>query len=104
MAPSSIAGASIAQIAADRRVHQAFQWLHLQEKRILQWQTEVVSVPAPPFGEGPRAEWLCERFRELGLDDPHLDGEGNAIAVRRGVGSGGRRGRRPAPPPGTAES
>jgi tripeptide aminopeptidase len=63
MASSPPASASIAQIAADRRVHQAFQWLHLQEKRILAWQTELVSVPAPPFGEGPRAAWLCERMR-----------------------------------------
>jgi len=87
---SPAASASIAQIAADRRVHQAFQWLHLQEPRILQWQTELVSVPGPPFGERPRAEWLCELFRELNLADAHIDEAGNAIAVRRGTG-GGRR-------------
>jgi tripeptide aminopeptidase len=81
---SPAASASIALIAADRRVHQAFQWLHLQEQRILQWQTEMVSVPAPPFGERPRAEWLCALFRNLGLDDPHIDEAGNAVASRRG--------------------
>lgn len=80
--------ANVTQIAADRRVHQAFHWMHLQEQRILQWQTELVGVPAPPFGERPRAEWLCERFRELGLGDPRIDEAGNAIAVRRGTGSG----------------
>ena len=48
--------ACVAQLAADRRVHQAFQWLHLQEQRILQWQAEMVGVPAPPFGEARRAE------------------------------------------------
>jgi acetylornithine deacetylase/succinyl-diaminopimelate desuccinylase-like protein len=72
-------------------VHQAFQWLHLQEQRILQWQAEMVAVPAPPFGEGPRAEWLCERFRELGLESPHLDEVGNAIAVQPGTGGSGRK-------------
>ena len=73
--------ARIAQLAADRRVHQAFQWLHLQEQQILRWQTELVSVAAPPFGEGARAEWLCERFREHGLANVGLDGIGNAIGV-----------------------
>jgi tripeptide aminopeptidase len=77
-------------MAADRRVHQAFQWLHLQEQRILQWQMELVSVPAPPFGERPRAEWLCARFRELGLADARIDEAGNAIATRHGSGNGYR--------------
>jgi tripeptide aminopeptidase len=71
----------VAQLAADRRVHQAFQWLHLQERQILRWQTELVSVAAPPFGERVRAEWLCERFREYGLADVTLDEVGNAIGV-----------------------
>lgn len=91
MASPAPAAASIAQIASDRRVHQAFQWLHLQEQRILQWQADLVAVPAPPFGEGPRAEWLCERFRELGLENPHLDEVGNAIASRRGRTAGTRK-------------
>jgi tripeptide aminopeptidase len=91
MASSAPASASIAQVAADRRVHQAFQWLHLQEKRILEWQTELVGVPAPPFGERPRAEWLCERFRDLQLIDPHIDELGNAIATLRGSASSAPR-------------
>ncbi len=73
--------ARIAQLAADRRVHQAFQWIHLQEQRILRWQTELVAVAAPPFSERARAEWLCERFRENGLAEVGLDGIGNAIGV-----------------------
>src|ERR1700758_1234705 len=86
--------ARIAQLAADRRVHRAFRWLHLQEQQMLRWQAELVAVPAPPFGERPRAEWLCERFRELGLDEVYLDGIGNAVAVRKGAGgsdAGARR-------------
>jgi tripeptide aminopeptidase len=76
--------ARIAHIAGDRRVHHAFQWLHLHEQQILRWQTELVSVPAPPFGEGPRAEWLCERFRECGLTEVALDEAGNAIGILKG--------------------
>jgi tripeptide aminopeptidase len=88
---SSAASAAIATIAAGRRVHQAFQWLHLQEQRMMQWQTELVRVPAPPFGERPRAEWLCARFSELGLADPHIDEVGNAIAMRHGSAGAGSR-------------
>ena len=34
---------------------------------MMQWQQELVSIAAPPFGERRRAEWLAERFRELKL-------------------------------------
>jgi len=81
--PTLPAFARVAQLAADRRVHRAFQWLHLHEQQIMRWQTELVAVAAPPFGERPRAEWLCARFRELGLKDVKLDGVGNALGTRK---------------------
>ncbi len=91
MASATPASASIARVAADRRVHQAFQWLHLQEQRIMQWQAEMVAVPAPPFGERARAEWLCQRFRELQLENPHIDEVGNALGSWPGKGSSAQR-------------
>jgi acetylornithine deacetylase/succinyl-diaminopimelate desuccinylase-like protein len=75
--------ARVTQLAADRRVHKAFQWLHLHERQIMRWQTELVSVAAPPFGEKARAEWLCARFQELGLDEIRLDGIGNALGIKK---------------------
>ncbi|HZZ40604.1 MAG TPA: M20/M25/M40 family metallo-hydrolase [Acidobacteriaceae bacterium] len=91
MASPAPASACVARLASDRRVHQAFQWLHLQEQRILQWQTELVRVPAPPFGEAMRARWLCDRFRELGLQEPRIDSVGNAIANLSGTDANPRR-------------
>ncbi|HEX4039460.1 MAG TPA: M20/M25/M40 family metallo-hydrolase [Acidobacteriaceae bacterium] len=91
MASPAPASALIERLAADRRVHQAFQWLHLHEPRILEWQAEMVRIPAPPFGERPRAEWLCERFRELGLGDPNIDEAGNAVATLAGAQADGER-------------
>ena len=85
MASSAPATACIARLAADRRVHQAFQWLHLHEQQIMRWQAEMVAIAAPPFGEQARAEWLCVRFRDLDLGEPHLDEAGNAVATRRGT-------------------
>ena len=82
-APTLPAFARVSQLAADRRVHKAFQWIHLHERQIMRWQTELVRIPAPPFAEGPRAERLCELFRDLGLSDVHTDAIGNALGTRK---------------------
>jgi tripeptide aminopeptidase len=72
----------VTHLATQRRVHQAFQWLHLHERRIMDWQAELVEVAAPPFHEGARAAWLCERFVELGLEQVEIDASGNALGFR----------------------
>jgi tripeptide aminopeptidase len=79
--------ARVAQLAADRRIHRAFQWLHLHEQQIMRWQIELVSVAAPPFGEKARAEWLCARFQELGLEEIRLDGIGNVLGIKNSAHS-----------------
>jgi tripeptide aminopeptidase len=45
----------------------------------------LAGIAAPPFGEGERAAWLAGRFRELELDDVHLDEVGNVFGIRRGL-------------------
>ena len=45
----------------------------------MDWQIALVEVAAPPFQEHARAEWLCERFRELGLQGVEIDASGNAL-------------------------
>jgi acetylornithine deacetylase/succinyl-diaminopimelate desuccinylase-like protein len=74
----------VIHLASQRSVHEAFQWLHLQEPRIMDWQTQLVEVAAPPFQEALRAQWLCERFHELGLQDVHIDASGNALGFLPG--------------------
>jgi acetylornithine deacetylase/succinyl-diaminopimelate desuccinylase-like protein len=70
----------ITNLAADRRVHQAFRWFHLHEPQLRRWQLEFLAIPAPPFAESARAAWFCDRLRDLGLHNPHIDAEGNALA------------------------
>ncbi|MFP5235490.1 MAG: M20/M25/M40 family metallo-hydrolase [Acidobacteriota bacterium] len=70
----------IANLAAKRWVHAAFAWIHGNPKVLLDWQIELCAIPAPPFGEGPRAEWLTARFREIGLTDIATDTAGNVRA------------------------
>ncbi len=74
----------IGQMASLPRVHAAFQWFHLQERKVMQWQQEMVAIPAPPFGESRRAGWLAERFGELGLQQVEIDAEGNVLGVLPG--------------------
>ncbi len=64
-------------------VHRAFHWLHLHQLQLRLWQMDLLSIPAPPFGEAARAAWFVERFVELGLEDVHLDEVGNACGLLR---------------------
>lgn len=77
---ASAAQHRIAHLAQQIAVHRAFHWLHLHQPQLRQWLLDVVRIPAPPFGEQERAVWMLERFRQLGLSNPHLDGAGNALA------------------------
>src|SRR5580658_10398976 len=85
--PGTIAHSAFSRIghlASLPRVHAAFQWFHLHERKTMQWQEEVVAIAAPPFGEGRRAKWLAERFRELRLEEVEIDAEGNVLGCYRG--------------------
>jgi acetylornithine deacetylase/succinyl-diaminopimelate desuccinylase-like protein len=74
----------IGKLASLPRVHAAFQWFHLHDRRLMQWQQELVSIAAPPFGESKRAEWLAERFRELRLQQVEIDSVGNVLGCYPG--------------------
>ena len=44
----------------------------------------ICEVPAPPFGEEARAEFMREKFLACGLAGASIDAEGNCVALRRG--------------------
>jgi len=75
----------VARLATLPQVQSAFSWFLAQEPQIAEWQMRLAGIAAPPFGEGERAAWLAERFRELQLDDVHLDEVGNVFGIRRGL-------------------
>lgn len=75
----------VARLAALPQMQSAFRWFLAQEPQIAEWQMRLAGIAAPPFGEGERAAWLAERFRELHLDDVHLDEVGNVFGIRRGL-------------------
>lgn len=76
----------VARLAASPEVRSAFNWFRLQEPQLTHWQMEMARIPAPPFGESARGEWLAERFREVGLDDVRIDDVGNVFGIHPGFG------------------
>ena len=77
----------IAHLAALSAVRSTVAWFLSQEKRFAEWQLQLAQIPAPPFGEQARADWMLERFLELGLQDVHADEVGNIFGVRPGAGT-----------------
>src|SRR5438309_11694553 len=71
----------IARIAEMRSVHAAFSYLHNQEMEFRRWQRELTEIPAPPFGEAARSQWLRQRFTALGLEDVQVDKLGNVLGL-----------------------
>jgi tripeptide aminopeptidase len=73
----------ISRLAELRPVHSAFLFLHNQEMEFRRWQIELAGMPAPPFGEEARSEWLQKRFLTLGLHNVHADELGNVFGSLR---------------------
>src|SRR5215467_13064078 len=62
----------IGNLAATPMVRSAYAWFRAQEAQLAGWQLEVARIPAPPFGEQERGQWLLQRFLELGLQEVHV--------------------------------
>ncbi len=76
----------IARIAGLAGVRSACAWFVVHEPQFAQWQLDLARIPAPPFGEAARGEWLRARFSELGLDEVHSDEMGNVFGLSAGLG------------------
>ena len=74
----------IARLAGLPELRAASAWFRSQETQLAGWQLEMARIPAPPFGESARGEWLKKRFRELGLTDVPIDEVGNVFGIRDG--------------------
>ena len=72
----------------DPRVVEALEKLRWREPATIEEQIRITEIPAPTFMEDERAAYYLERLRASGLADARIDGEGNAIGVRRGAGGG----------------
>ena len=71
----------VTAIAARRAVHAAFAWMHNNPQTIMDWQAQLVAIPAPPFGENSRSGAIATLFEEIGLTAIAADSIGNVTAV-----------------------
>jgi tripeptide aminopeptidase len=76
---------TIRQLATIPEVADALRFFETNAAAITEEHIRICSVPATPFAEHERAEYLAQRFRELGLHDVSLDEEGNCLGLWRGA-------------------
>ena len=62
--------------------------LHEQREWLDRVHIELTEIPAPTFFESARADYLAERFRELGLERVRIDSAGNLLGQRPGRSRG----------------
>ena len=78
---------TIRLLAASPQVEQALRYFETNATEITDEHIRICSIPATPFAEHERAEYLAQRFRELGLSDVSIDEEGNCIGLYYGRSS-----------------
>src|ERR1700693_4674438 len=78
----------VAHLCTLPEVRYAFTWLRAQEPQFAQWQLELARIPAPPFGESARGQWLADKICELGLESVPTDEVGNVFGTHAGYGHG----------------
>ena len=69
-------------------VKAAFQFLDRDFDRFVAELVTLTEIPAPSFKETVRARAMEAKFRELKLNNVHIDQEGNVIGERAGKGGG----------------
>ncbi len=74
----------VQELVSSPAIQRAFESFYRNSEEITEEHIRICSIPGPPFGEQQRAEYLRDRFLELGLHDAHLDKEGNCLALRPG--------------------
>jgi acetylornithine deacetylase/succinyl-diaminopimelate desuccinylase-like protein len=75
---------TIRQLATLPEVERALRFFETNAEAITAEHIRICSIPATPFAEQQRAEFLAERFRQLGLHDVSIDEEGNCLGLFKG--------------------
>ena len=66
-------------------VARAFRFFETDAEAITEEHIRICSIPASPFGEHERAQYLSEKFLSLGLSEVEIDDEGNCLGLIRGA-------------------
>lgn len=74
----------VRELLRSERVLRAFDYFESRAVEITDEHIRICSIPAPPFGEQQRAEFLKEKFSAAGLSEVEIDEVGNCVALRKG--------------------
>jgi len=86
VAPASNALAR--QIVSDPKFRAAVAAYDRDFDRFVAELITLTEIPAPPFGEGPRAQAYLAMLKDAGLENVEMDAEGNVMGLWRGKSGG----------------
>jgi acetylornithine deacetylase/succinyl-diaminopimelate desuccinylase-like protein len=75
----------IEELLQHPQVQEAFRFFEEQAEAITEEQIRICSIPAGPFTEHERCEYLRKQFLEIGLSEVEIDEEGNCIGLFTGA-------------------
>lgn len=76
---------TVRQLMSSVEVARAFRFFETNAEQITDEHIRICSIPASPFGERERAEYLSQKFSSLGLSDVEVDEEGNCLGLLKGA-------------------
>ncbi len=74
----------VPDLMSSPHVTRAFRFFETNADAITEEHIRICSVPASPFAEQERAEYLSRKFRDLGLTEVEIDEEGNCLGLLKG--------------------
>jgi tripeptide aminopeptidase len=75
-------------ILENEKIKQALEYIKEEDPATTQDTLNMCQIPAPSYKEEKKAEYIRERFREIGLRDVRIDAVGNVLGVWPGTGEG----------------
>ncbi|WP_326522994.1 M20/M25/M40 family metallo-hydrolase [Sphingomonas sp.] len=76
---------AVSRLISSTKFRAAAGHLRADHERLVAEIIRITEIPAPPFGEGPRALAYADMMRASGLRDVSVDAIGNVIGVRPGA-------------------
>lgn len=80
-------GLAIPALLKSAQMRRAYHFLDELRSELDDELVRICEIPAPPFKEEARAQFIAQRFREIGLSLVRFDEAGNVIAERSGLSS-----------------
>ena len=76
---------TIRHLMSSTEVARAFRFFETNADAITDEHIRICSIPASPFGERERSQYLSEKFSSLGLSEVEIDAEGNCLGLIKGA-------------------